>query len=186
MGSGTVKRVHNAVHLRPWEPRLTLSAWTWTYPTLTPDRPGQTLATGPEQPKIREQRSSFAAPYPSHPGSWSPLSPGHCFLLPGPAGDVQRAAGWVRVLGMVYPGSNGTGLAGHPGHYYQGVPPPPTLYYIIFFSVPMLTDLACLPVVVPPRPCRAAGTAPPLAAAVLDAVSSDNVNNNIILYSVRN
>ena len=54
------------------------------------------------------------------------------------------------------------------------------------FLVPVLTPLACLPVVVSPRPCRAAETAPPLAAARLVAdVTSRHVNNNIILYSVR-
>ena len=47
-GPDPVKRVHNAVHLRPLDPGWPGSRGTWVYPTLTLDGPGLALATGLE------------------------------------------------------------------------------------------------------------------------------------------
>ena len=84
-----------------------------------------------------------------------PLSPEGRSTLPGPAGDVQHAAGRCRVPGTVYPGRKGMALAGHLMQYYQGgvhtTPPSP---YSVFH-----VDAACLP----SRRCNAS----PLAGRAL-------------------
>ena len=170
-GPDPVKRVHIDVHLRPWEALGPYPTGTWTYPTLVPGYQGQPLGTGLRWPKIQEPRSSFAAPYPSHPLVIGPLSPGGLLnTADGRVGD-----GWTDragpVLAVVYPGRNGMALAGHLGQLLPGVPTTPVLYYILFHGTHV--DAACLPsrrsfscLALAGRPRE---LSPPLAAAQLVA-----------------
>ena len=70
-----------------------------------------------------------------------PLSPGHCFPAASDRTMTVQCSTGCGVLGGVYPARNGMGLAGHQGHYYQGVPPPPP-------SLLLLCSLSLFPVTV--------------------------------------